>query len=65
MMTAHIKTVLQGFLDSHFFPTLRAVLLSFLKTLCTMNLLQEEAVLLPEAEYFQIRIDKVSRGTFC
>lgn len=30
-----------------------------------MNLLQEEAVLLPEAEYFQIKIDKVSQGTFC
>lgn len=63
MMTAHIKTVLQGFLDSHFFPTLRDVLLSFLKTVCTMNLLQE-VVLLPEAEYFQLKTDKVSLETF-
>lgn len=66
MMTANIKTVPQGFLNSHVFPGFKGSFLKF-----SYNFMHNEpsarglVVLFPEAEYFQIKTDKVSLKTLC
>jgi len=66
MMTANIKTALQGFIDSRFFSIFKGSSFKF-----SYNPIHNEpfarslVVLFPEAEYYQIKTDKVSLETFC